>query len=65
VRVSGDYNFAFYRLMNLLGMNVPTSKTLTRATRIRYNYQRYEQNTTCTTSPNVNATTATYDIPNG
>jgi hypothetical protein len=65
VRVSGNYNFGFYRLMNLLGMNAPTSQTLTRSTRIRYNHQRYEQNVTCTASPNVNATTATYDIPNG
>ena len=65
VRVSGNYNFGLYRLMNLLGMNVPTYQTLTRSTRIRYNYQRYEQDVTCTSAPNVNTTSATYDIPNG
>ena len=65
VQVSGNYTFTLYRLMNLLGANVPASRTLTRSTRMRYNYQRYEQNTTCTSSPNVNSGTATYDIPNG
>jgi len=65
VQVSGNYTFTLYRLMNLLGANVPASRTLTRSTRMRYNSQRYEQNTTCTSSPNVNSGTATYDIPNG
>jgi hypothetical protein len=65
VQVSGNYNFTLYRLMNFLGANVPASRTLTRSTRMRYNSQRYEQNDTCTSSPNVNAGTATYDIPNG
>ena len=65
VQVSGNYNFTLYRLMNFLGANVPTSRTLTRSTRMRYNYQRYEQNATCTSSPNVNSVTATYTIPNG
>lgn len=65
VQVSGNYNFALYRLMNFLGANVPASRTLTRSTRMRYNSQRYEQNVTCTLSPNVNSITATYDIPNG
>ena len=65
VRVNGDYNLTLYRLMNLLGANVPTSLALTRSTRIRYKYQRYEQNITCTSSPNVNSSTATYNITNG
>jgi hypothetical protein len=65
VRVSGSYNFSLYRLMNLLGANIPMSQTLTRSTRIRYKYQRYEQDVTCTSSPNVNSTTATFDIANG
>ena len=65
VQVSGNYNFTLYRLMNLLGANVPASRTLTRSTRMRYNYQRYEQNETCTSSSKVNSGTATYDIPNG
>jgi len=65
VRVTGNYNFSLYRLMNFLGASVPTSRTFTRSTRIRYKYQRYEQNVTCTSSPNVNSTTATYDIANG
>ena len=65
VQISGSYNFTLYRLMNLLGVNVPASSTLTRTTRMRYNYQRYEQNTTCTSSPNVNPTTATFNIADG
>ena len=65
VGVSGSYNFSLYRLMNLLGANIPMSQTLTRSTRIRYKYQRYEQDVTCTSSPNVNSTTATFDIVNG
>lgn len=65
VQVSGKYTFTLYRLMNLLGANVPASRTLTRSTRMRYNSQRYEQNVTCTESPNVNSINATYDIPNG
>ncbi|MBM2804242.1 MAG: Pilus assembly protein [Deltaproteobacteria bacterium] len=65
VQVSGNYSFTLYRLMNFLGANVPASRTLTRSTRMRYNYQRYEQNVTCILSSNVNSSTATYDIPNG
>jgi TadE-like protein len=65
VEARGNYTFTLYRLMNFLGANVPASRTLTRSTRMRYNYQRYEQNETCTSSPNVNASTATYIIPDG
>jgi hypothetical protein len=65
VQVRGNYPFTFYRLMNFLGANVPTSLTLTRSTRMRYNYQRYEQNQTCTSSPNINASTATFTIADG
>lgn len=65
VSVSGSYDFGLYRLMNLLGANVPVSQTLTRSTRIRYKYQRYEQDVTCTSSPNVNSSTATFDVANG
>jgi hypothetical protein len=65
VQVSGNYNFTLYRLMNFLGANVPASRTLTRSTRMRYNSQRYEQNDTCTSSPNVNSGTATFIIADG
>jgi hypothetical protein len=65
VQVRGNYPFTLYRLMNFLGASVPTSRTLTRSTRMRYNYQRYEQNQTCTSSPNVNASTATFTIADG
>jgi hypothetical protein len=65
VEVRGNYPFTLYRLMVFLGANVPTSLTLTRSTRMRYNYQRYEQNQTCTSSPNVNASTATFTIADG
>jgi TadE-like protein len=65
VEVRGNYPFTLYRLMNFLGANIPVSLTLTRSTRMRYNYQRYEQNETCTSSPNVNASTATFNIADG
>ena len=65
VQVSGNYTFTLYRLMNLLGANVPASRTLTRSTRMRYNYQRYEQDVTCTSSPSVNSGTATFNIVDG
>jgi TadE-like protein len=65
VQVRGNYPFTLYRLMNFLGASVPTSRTLIRTTRMRYNYQRYEQNITCTSSPNVNSTTATFNIADG
>ena len=62
VQVSGNYIFTLYRLMNFLGADVPASRTLTRSTRMRYNYQRYEQNATCTSSSKVNSGTATFNI---
>jgi TadE-like protein len=65
VQVRGNYPFTLYRLMNFLGASVPTSRTLIRTTRMRYNYQRYEQNITCTSSPNVNSTTASFNIADG
>lgn len=65
VQVSGNYNFTLYRIMNYLGATTPSSRTLTRTTRIRYTYQRYDQSVQCTTTPNVNAGTATYAIANG
>jgi hypothetical protein len=65
VQVSGNYTFTLYRLMNFLGADVPASRTLTRSTRMRYNYQRYEQNATCTSSPRVNSGTATFNIADG
>ena len=65
VQVSGNYNFSLYRLMNLLGADAPLSRTLTRSTRLRYTHQRYEQDVTCTSSPNVNSTTATFSIADG
>ena len=65
VQVRGNYNFTLYRLMNFLGATVPASRTLTRSTRMRYNSQRYEQNETCTESPNVNSGTATLNIADG
>jgi hypothetical protein len=65
VEVSGNYNFTLYKLMNLLGADVPASRTLTRSTRLRYTYQRYEQNITCSSSPIVNSGTATFNIADG
>jgi len=64
VQVSGNYPFTLYRIMNFFGSNVPSSINIVRSTRMRYTYQRSDQNITCTSSPNVNSTNATYDIPN-
>ncbi len=63
VQVSGTYPFTLYRIMRFFGFDVQSSLSpLTRATRMRYVYQRSDQNVTCTTSPNVNPGTATYSI---
>jgi hypothetical protein len=56
VQVSGNYPFTLYRMMRFFGFTVPSSITLNRTTRMRYNYQRADQNVNCTASPNVNAT---------
>ena len=62
VKVSGNYNFTLYRIIRYLGFSAPASVPISRTTRMRYNQQRYDQDTKCTNSPNVNAGTATYTI---
>ena len=60
VTVRGDYNIFFYQLMRLFGANV-SNFTISRTTRMRYNYQLPSNNTMCTT-PLVDET---IDIANG
>jgi TadE-like protein len=45
VTATGDYDFGWYRMMGLIGVTVPTSMPISRATQMRYNYQRPENNT--------------------
>lgn len=39
VTAQGNYNFSLYRLMALLGFAAPTSLTINRSTRMRYEFQ--------------------------
>lgn len=43
VNVTGNYNFFFYRLLRLLGADVPSSVQITRSTTMRWEHQK-----TCT-----------------
>jgi Flp pilus assembly protein TadG len=45
VTATGTYNYSLYHLMELFGVTVPTSETMSRTTQMRYNYQRPENNT--------------------
>src|SRR5262245_24630152 len=45
VTATGTYNYSLYHLMELFGVTVPTSETISRTTQMRYNYQRPENNT--------------------
>jgi hypothetical protein len=58
VTVQGTYPIFLYQLMRLFGVNV-SNFTISRTTRMRYNYQLASNNTMCT-SPSVNQ--ETYDI---
>ena len=44
VTTTGTYDFGLYRLMGLIGVNVPPSVSISRTTQLRYNYQRRENN---------------------
>jgi Flp pilus assembly protein TadG len=39
VTVSGTYNYFFYRLLGWFGVNVPASRSITRATSMRWEHQ--------------------------
>jgi len=39
VTAQGSYNFFFYRLMALLGVSTPSQRTITRTTKMWYNFQ--------------------------
>jgi len=58
VTVSGTYKIFFYHLMRLFGGN-PQDITISRTTKMRYNYQLSTENPWCTT-PSVDH--KTYDI---
>jgi Flp pilus assembly protein TadG len=45
VTATGTYNYSLYHLMELFGVTVSTSETISRTTQMRYNYQRPENNT--------------------
>jgi hypothetical protein len=47
VTAQGDYNFFFYRIMNLFGGNIQNPVTISRTTQMRYNYQTPDNNTAC------------------
>jgi Flp pilus assembly protein TadG len=39
VTVQGNYNYFFYRLLRLIGVNVPVSSTMTRSAKMRWEHQ--------------------------
>jgi Flp pilus assembly protein TadG len=45
VTATGSYDFGWYRMMGLMGVDVPKSITISRTTEMRYSYQRPENNT--------------------
>lgn len=65
VIVSGNYPFTLYRIMQFLGFTISPSTSIKRETRMRYNYQRYDQHVRCDSSPNVNSGNATFSIADG
>ena len=54
VTVTGSYAFGWYRMMGLIGVTVPPSMSISRATQMRYNYQRPENNTPICTATGFN-----------
>jgi Flp pilus assembly protein TadG len=46
----GDYNYFFYKIMRLVGATVPPSTTITRISRMRYEYQPDTNSTPCATA---------------
>ncbi|TMA95467.1 MAG: pilus assembly protein [Deltaproteobacteria bacterium] len=59
VTAQGGYNFFFYRLMALLGVSTPSQRTITRTTKMWYNFQP-DQNGGETGSSTTFCTTLTY-----
>lgn len=48
VEVRGTYSYAFYRLLALLNSSPPTNLTISRSTRMRYNFQQSLAGPMCT-----------------
>ena len=46
----GSYDYVFYRLMRLVGATVPDATTITRISRMRYEYQPDANSTLCATA---------------
>jgi hypothetical protein len=47
VEAEGEYNFFFYQLLQLMGFPAPDSTTISRATRMRYQFQPVTNSTLC------------------
>ena len=50
VSATGTYNFTLYQLFRLFGGAVPNSRTITRATRMRYEFQPAANTPACTSA---------------
>jgi Flp pilus assembly protein TadG len=48
VEVRGNYNFTLYKFLKLFGASVPNNVTISRTTRMRYNFQQYNVTAMCT-----------------
>jgi Flp pilus assembly protein TadG len=48
VKASGTYSYSLYRILQFLGVSVPSSTTLSRTTQMTYRYQPYSNATRCT-----------------
>lgn len=46
----GNYDYFFYKIMRLVGATVPDATTITRISRMRYEYQPDGNNTLCVTA---------------
>jgi hypothetical protein len=49
VSAQGTYNFFLYQMIRILGFSAPDSTVITRATRMRYEFQPVTNSTLCTT----------------
>ena len=49
VTAQGTYNFFLYQVIRMLGFSAPDSTPITRATRMRYEFQPVTNSTLCTT----------------
>jgi Flp pilus assembly protein TadG len=45
---TGEYSYFFYKVLRMFGGNVPDSRTITRTSRMRYEFQPVTNSTPCT-----------------